>query len=333
MIRTLLAFLSLCLPALGYASCDGPSQFDSLPIEERAVLREKAHTAPFSQGLLWQIEKGGVRSFIVGTMHLPHPAHARTLDALAPLMHTTETLFLELSTPDEAAFMKELTADSSLYLITEGPSLIDRLGDEIWQKLNRELKVRGIPGVVAAQYQPWFLGLTLSVAPCALKALQSGELGLDRMVENAALERGLAIRSLDTPESMIALFTSESIETQTDDLRIAIDAGLLKETNTEALIKHYLEEETRLAWGFSVHQSLKRARENGVVGMENQLAKMEQDMLNNRNIAWAGVLKDALSQSPATVAVGALHLPGNNGLLAVLNDAGFKVTRLEFAAE
>ncbi|WP_372884042.1 TraB/GumN family protein [Shimia sp.] len=329
MIRILLVLLTLILPATAHAACSGPSQFEALAPEQQAALRDRAHQVPFARGVLWQIERGGVRSYVVGTLHLPDPRHAATLDRLAPLMPKADRLFLEMTTETEAAFMRDLTSDPSHYLMPAGTSLIEALGDEAWQGLLPHLKARGVPPVMAARYQPWFLGMTMSVSPCALRVLQSGQPGLDRLIERRALDLGLETRSLDSPEAMLATFSASPLDSQIDDLKQAIGAGTIDAEDTAALIALYFAGETQLAWDFSAHTVLTTAQRNGVSGMEGQLQRLEQDLLTDRNRQWLEILVAELRHAPAVVAVGALHLPGEQGLLAGLQRAGFTVERIE----
>ena len=52
-------------------------------------------------------------------------------------------------------------------------------------------------------------------------------------------------------------------------------------------------------------------------------------LVNDRNAAWAEKLPAIMAEGPVFVAVGALHLPGENGLLKMLENKGYKVTPLK----
>ena len=52
-------------------------------------------------------------------------------------------------------------------------------------------------------------------------------------------------------------------------------------------------------------------------------------LVGARNRAWMGPLQAELSRGGAFVAVGALHLPGADGLVALLRARGWTVTRLD----
>lgn len=52
-------------------------------------------------------------------------------------------------------------------------------------------------------------------------------------------------------------------------------------------------------------------------------------LVNDRNAAWAEKLPAIMAEGPVFVAVGALHLSGENGLLKMLENKGYKVTPLK----
>ncbi|MDL2210966.1 TraB/GumN family protein, partial [Bacteroides sp. OttesenSCG-928-M17] len=52
-------------------------------------------------------------------------------------------------------------------------------------------------------------------------------------------------------------------------------------------------------------------------------------MTDNRNIAWIKKLPTFLKETSNFIAVGALHLPGKNGLINLLRKEGFLVEPVE----
>ncbi len=331
MWRSLFFCLGLMCATTPQAECSGPSDFDALSPEIQTQLRAQSEQAPNASGLLWQVEKNGHRSYIIGTLHLPVPRLDAITARVATLMQDTDQLLLELTLADEAAFQTALTSDPSLFLITEGPSLIDRLGEEAWNDVATILKSRGIPSFTAARYQPWFLGLTLAIPPCVTQALQNGELGLDRQLEQIAMSEQLPTASLDTVDGLLALFSSDPLETQVTQMKDAISAGILGESSGPAtIIDLYFKEETQLIWTYEEWKALQTAEENGggAEVIASQLRDVEQGLVIDRNTAWMQTLVESLSNGPTTVAVGALHLPGKEGLLAQLKARGFSVMRV-----
>ena len=52
-------------------------------------------------------------------------------------------------------------------------------------------------------------------------------------------------------------------------------------------------------------------------------------LLDNRNIQWAEILPEKMQEAPAFIAVGALHLPGDNGVINLLRQKGYQVEPIQ----
>ena len=48
-------------------------------------------------------------------------------------------------------------------------------------------------------------------------------------------------------------------------------------------------------------------------------------LVDERNYDWLAKIEKHIKQEPSFIAVGALHLPGNDGLINLLRKAGYKV--------
>jgi uncharacterized protein len=53
-------------------------------------------------------------------------------------------------------------------------------------------------------------------------------------------------------------------------------------------------------------------------------------MMTDRNRAWIPVIEAAAKQGPILVAFGALHLSGKTGVLRLLEQDGYSITRQPF---
>ncbi|MEE0974926.1 MAG: TraB/GumN family protein, partial [Muribaculaceae bacterium] len=49
-------------------------------------------------------------------------------------------------------------------------------------------------------------------------------------------------------------------------------------------------------------------------------------LVDNRNKAWVNTITDIIADKSTIVCVGALHLPGDNGLINLLRGQGYTVT-------
>ncbi|CUH52337.1 TraB/GumN family protein [Shimia marina] len=331
LLLSLLFLLGFCTVAS--ANCTGPNLFETRPQSDQQTLLVKAAEVPFHEGILWQVEKNGVTSYIIGTFHVHLPEHAAMVDHLRGLRPAPTQLFMELTAEDQLGFQRHLTTNPSLFLIQEGDSLIDRLGPELWPKVADQLKARGMPPFLAARYQPWFLGMTLMMPPCAMEIVKSGQKGLDLQIEAMAAEMDWSAHSLDTTEHLIDILASEPLDKQLDDLKwsLRLQEDLAAPEMIPTVIDLYLQERIQLIW--ELNQADLRIKSEGNADaqrMATMMQEVEDSLLTARNTAWVEKLAPALSQTSALVAVGALHLPGEHGVLAQLQNAGFTLTRLHF---
>ena len=324
MIRILLTTITLCFANIANAFCAGPNLYDQLPEAERAAMAQTAAQAPWSSGLLWQVKKKGITSYIIGTMHLPDRGLAPIAARVEGLLPSVDRVFLELTSEDESALQNHLQNRPDLMFITHGPSLIDRLSDAEWALVSQEAQQRGVPPFMAAKMQPWVLGMTVAIPVCAMEAMQSGARGLDRTLEARALQAGLPIASLDDPLGLISTLSAGSIEEQVVDMKIGLAMGLDPDDDN-SIIALYLREEPMLIWEYGKFQARKAAPSGNV---EELLQEFEKALITDRNQQWLQYLEPALSERSSLVAVGALHLGGQQGLLQLLYEQGFAITRL-----
>ncbi len=332
---TTLLFL-ITFSSIASANCAGQNLYPSLPASERQALEAKAAQVPFSEGLLWRAEKDGVVSHLIGTFHVHLPEHAAMVARLEELTPKPEKVFLELTEEDQLGFQRHLTENPDSYLIQSGPSLIDRLGPDLWDRVVVQLEERGMPPFLAARYQPWFLGMTLMLPPCAFDVVKSGKKGLDQQIAAMAQSNNLPTASLDSIDGLLTMLASDPLEEQMEDLRwsLSLNTDLAAPDLMGTVIEMYLKETIQLIWEFNTSETYKNA-----AGDENKsrlttlLKQAEDDLIIARNTTWARVLSTELAQTPALVAVGALHLPGNHGVLKQLQNAGFTLTRVPLKSQ
>ena len=325
--------LALSLLTFGTASladCPRETPYDALPADHKAMLEQAAAQEPFSEGVFWQVQKGNLTSYVIGTYHLPDPRVAPLVDQVARLLPDLDQLLVEANLETQSEFERRLSTDPTLAFITEGPSLIDRLPADDWSRLSSAAEERGVPAFVAAKYQPWFLALTLAIPPCAIERIAAKDPGLERQIEHLFIDKDLPIASLDTVDGLINLLAADSVEEQVEDLKRGIAFGMLDLETDMTTGELYFRQQHGLIWEYTIDK-IKRAAGDRIDEVLPELEEMEQKLLHDRNTAWAPVILEAVSDRPTLVAVGALHLFGETGVLPLLQSEGFTITRLNVA--
>lgn len=321
-----LCVLGLALPA--GADCVGQDLISTMAAPDRADLLARSHAVPFAQGNFWRATKGAQDITLIGTYHMDDPRHAETLARLGPAFDRAKTVLVEAGPEEMSALKNRLGRDPGLMVITDGPTLPEQLSPEVWEQLSTAMAARGVPGFMAAKMQPWYLSMILSIPPCALQAMGEDR-GLDAMVMEEAAARDLPIKALEPYDTIFGIFDALS---PADQLSM-ITASLALEDRSEDLSitmsEAYFAEEPRLIWDFNQDQALT------VPGalpeqVAHEFAVMEEAMMVRRNRAWIPVLTAAAKEGPVLAAFGALHLSGQDGVLALLESEGFTVERLSF---
>ncbi|QYZ71799.1 TraB/GumN family protein [Neotabrizicola shimadae] len=319
------ALALLALPAAAQAACTGTDLIAALPAETRAELTARAESVPFARGNFWQASRGDQTVTLVGTFHLDDPRHAETMAWLDPLIAGASTVLVEAGAQEEAALKARLAKEPDL-LLQDGPTLPERLPPEDWARLSEALTERGVPAFMGARMKPWYLSAILAVPPCMMP-MDQGMNGLDARVIEAAGDHGVPVRALEPYDTILGLFDSFTPEEEVALLHAAIavesDAGDEAITTAAA----YFRGDSQLLWEFSRHTALTTPGVDPTAAA-TALDETQKTLIDARNQAWIPVIEQAAAQGPVVAAFGALHLPGSEGVLNLLQRNGWTVTAL-----
>lgn len=321
----LLAALLLLAAAPLHAACTGTDLIAALPPAERAGLEAEAARQPFAQGNFWRATRGTRQVVVAGTYHLDDPRHAASMQRLSPLIRDASALLVEAS-PEEEARLKDAIARDPKLMLSSGPTLPERLSASEWADLSAALRARGIPAFMAARFAPWYVSVTLALPPCAIDQARAPN-GLDRRAIEAAQAAGVPIVSLEPWDTVLKLFGAMTEEQQIGMIRTTLPLEPRAADMSVTLADRYFAGESRLVWEYMQLES-QRLPGQTPEAAEAEFHQMEEMIILSRNRAWVPAIEAASAKGPVVVAVGALHLPGPEGVLALLNRAGFRIEPL-----
>lgn len=322
----LAALVFLLTPASLWAACEGTDLIDTMEPGARAELEGRANSTPYPRGLLWQAEKGQTRITLFGTYHFPHDQTQAHLQALVPIIEAADAVYLEVSNDDQAKLQSEIASDPSIMFITEGDTLIDLLGEDDWQTYKAAMEERAVPGFMAAKFKPIWAAIMLGVGPCEMRAGAMEGHGIDMKIGEHAQAIGNPSRSLEDFRTLLTMLDGFPQDEQLDMIRLFFAWSGDADDMAYTLRQKYLAQDVGLIWEYSRHVSLTF----GGPTAEADFARMEQQMLTDRNIGWVEVLMRDGADKDVFMAVGAAHLPGQTGVLNLLAQEGFTITRLPF---
>ncbi|MCU0815257.1 MAG: TraB/GumN family protein [Cypionkella sp.] len=327
-MRSLALLLPLLFSLIGlpaHAGCEGTNILATMPPEESAELRARADAQPFARGNFWQARREDQMVTLVGTYHLGDARHDATLAAIAPHLDKAATILVEAGPEEEAALMARMTNDPSLMVMSDA-SLRDILPPEEWEALAAALTTRGIPPFMGAKFQPWYVTLLLAIPACQLADAQL-ENGLDARIIEFANAKGTPLRALEPFDTVFRIFDAIPREDQIALIRSTLAMEDRAEDFAVTLADTYFAGESRLIWELMRYESL-RLPGYTPEEVEQDLAVMEEAMINARNRAWISVIEEAAAQGPVLAAFGALHLPGAEGVPNLLQANGWTLTPL-----
>jgi uncharacterized protein YbaP (TraB family) len=266
---------------------------------------------PFDQGLLWRISKASLQdSFVFGTIHISDPrvGIAKPVgDALA----RTRMLALELGSgvANEEVFELEQFRD--------GRRLQPLIGDEAFKQVRIELVAQDVPERVIERMKPWAAMIKVSRGKP-----RGGEASLDQQLLAAARARGMRVEPLEWVEEQIASFDAVPLESQVALLKHALAHREALESAVDASIDAWLRGDlARLA------RVGDRMGEQ-YADMRPHYWQLTRHIIQNRTILMHHRLIVPLRGGRVFVAVGALHLYGDKGLLAMIARDGYRVSRI-----
>ncbi|MEL6647543.1 MAG: TraB/GumN family protein [Pseudomonadota bacterium] len=323
MLRLPAFLVMLFLPSAAMALCEGQDLIDAMATDRRASLQAEADAMPYPVGLYWQATRGEQTITMFGTYHFRHAQTDTHLALVKPQIEAADAVYLEMSKEEQANFQTAVAREPSIMFITEGPTLPDLLGDEDWSKFKSEMAQRGFPGVMAAKLKPLWAAMMLGIGPCEAQNGAMEADGIDALIGAHADATGTKSRSLEDFKSVLTMLDAQPMEDQIDMIRLTLDVPLDANDMSYTIRERYLNEEIALTWQFAKALSL----EHGGPTAEEDFALLEEVVLVARNEAWVELLS-GLEEENIFAAFGAGHLPGDFGVLYLLEQEGYEITRL-----
>jgi uncharacterized protein len=320
------AALVAALPMSALAECAGKNLLIGLADDDRSRLGALTEAVPFSSGNFWRATRDGQEVVIAGTYHFDDPRHEDSIALLRPHVDRAATLLVEAGPEEEAALLAHMGRDPSILTITSGPSLIDRLPEDTWTDLSEALTERGIPPFMAAKFQPWYINILLAIPPCAISTTAQPR-GLDGALMDAAARSKVDIKALEPYDTVLKLFGSMTDAEQVEMIEASLALDHRAEDFTRTLADAYFDGDSWLAF------ELMRDLSYDLSGMtrekvDEDFARMKETLMFARNRAWIPVIETAAAEGPVVAGFGALHLPGDDGVLALLERSGWTIAPL-----
>lgn len=305
-------------------ACGGHSILAQLQKDDpKGYARIEKEGAELANGeaIFWKIEKPGIPdSYLLGTMHMSDPRVISLPNAAQKDFDTAKTVIVESDEIlDKKKASMRLMARPELTMLTNGKTIYDYIDDKQKALLEKQLLARGIPLAAVAKMQPWMISSFLALPVCELKRKAAGAEVLDEKLAKDAVADGKKLVGLETFAEQLEAMTSVSIKTHIAGLVALLSDPQQTKDMMETMIELYDQGKPALIGPLSEYIDRKAA--SGA-----DIADFEKKMVTIRNHHMADRAAPVLDKGNAFMAVGALHLSGPEGLVALFREKGFKVT-------
>jgi uncharacterized protein len=271
---------------------------------------------PFSDGVLWRVERtDGAASYVFGTLHSTDERITALPQPVSDAFAASQTLAIECILDNPAIFKI-----SRAMLLPGGERLDASMSAAQVTRLKDVSADYHMPFTMVTRFKPWGAMMLFSVPPSEHMRAAAGLKPLDERLRSEAEAAGKTVLGLETVDEQIDTLDGMGPA----DQMLMLDSTLQDVDRIESVFANlrdaYLARNLVAVYGI-----LNAEKSDDATGA---VSRFEQRLIIDRNRRMVNRMDKLLRQGNAFVAVGALHLPGTHGILQLLSDEGYQVTRV-----
>lgn len=269
--------------------------------------------------LMWRAYGDSATIDLIGSVHLLPSSALPLPGVMTDAFDTADVLALEIAL-DQNAMAGATLSILSRATFGGDTTLRKVLSKKAYAELKKYARKQGLDLAALEGYRPWMVGFMIMGS----KMMGGGEEsedgamqpGVDMIAQERAQERGISTRGLETIDFQLGLFTDLSLKDQ--------EAFLLQQIRGDDMSGASFEELVD-TWKRGDSAALVRSIEKEYPAKSDGYNKL----IVERNKAWIPQL-EAWMHEPKhfVVVVGAAHLVGPDGVIAMLKSRGYRVERV-----
>jgi uncharacterized protein len=311
------------------AACTGKNLLAELqrsnPAEAAKVLQETAKI-PNQGPLLWKVtsRKAKKPSWLMGTMHVTDTRITTLSSSVEAKVKAARVMVLELKEiANKQQLALKMKSFTSAMNMPEGKTVWDVIPDDQEKAIRSNPALAMLPAAQIEHLQPWVLIQSLS-APFCEQLRQPFKRSLDEALALRAQDAGVPVFGLEEVAEQVRVMSNVSMKEQVEALVAAAGRKTSAEDIYITMVEMYLNRQVS-----ALMPLYARLPEEKNERLEKANEKLMTALLDKRNLVMAKRARQHLDKGNAFIAVGALHLAGETGLVQLLRIAGYKVTPAE----
>lgn len=301
---------------LAEMKANAPADFKALEAEAAGALNDGA--------LFWRVTSpDGAVSHLMGTFHSTDP-QITALDApVKAAFESAGTVAVEVANLGPQAVQDYIKQNPAKFFAVDTPKLDQLLSTEDYKIIQDLSAGAGLQSGMVPLLKPWFANITFfAMPPCEVARISGGLHVLDNQIVTKAKAAGKKVIGLETLDDQYSAFANLKMSHQVTMLQDGIH-------NREKMVDYYmtsirLYKERKLGFLLPLSEYMARDKAKTKAALDDFKVKL----IDRRNEQMFENSVPLVKAGGAFIAVGALHLIGETGLVALFEKAGYKVEKV-----
>ncbi|ELB2793567.1 TraB/GumN family protein [Aeromonas hydrophila] len=266
----------------------------------------------FADPAFYKVSKGDQQHWLLGSIHAGKPSLYPLPDPIERAWLQSRTLVLEVDLSHIS--QQQWQEMGAITRLVDGKTLKEHVPLDLYRRTIIAAGQNGLTENMLAPLRPWFAAITLTQAALERTDFRSA-LGVDQHFAKQAGDSGKPIIGFETLLEQLGYLAS-----------VGDNQTLMLESTLDELpeLEHGFREVMK-AWEEGDEATLINLLKSEMAPPKLQ-AWLEQTLLAERNHNW--LKKWSTLPNESFIVVGALHLYGDQGLLALLEQQGWRITPL-----
>lgn len=257
--------------------------------------------------LLWKVSGNGLDkpSYLYGTFHLLCPGDLQIDDKVTTAFNKSDQLVLELDFDDPTVMP---TIQQNM-MYKDGTTAKSYLNEDEYKMVKGFFSDSlNMPFERLQTIKPFFLS-----SMTMMHFLGCQPASFEQKLTAMAKENSIEVKGLETVKEQLSFIEDIPMDMQKKMLLENMEAYDESKEMFDKMVSHYLEEDID-----GINDLMDKY-------MSDEYAEFKEQLLLKRNKNWVPDIEKLAAKNSSFIAVGAGHLPGKDGLIDLLQQAGYKV--------
>jgi len=292
-------FFTFCIALLaGFAAWAQPTSSNYAPTADE-------------NSLLWEITGKSLKqpSYLFGTIHIIAADDFLLTDSTLAAFHRCKDVAFEIDM-DEMGNLGAMLPLLMKAFMRNGTTLRDLLSKEDYNLVKSRFSEMGLPVFMLERVKPMFLSSMVTGQgndSSGMSETKSYEIELLQLARDA----DKPVHGLETAAYQMSMFDSIPYKVQAEMLVQTLKAGPSENDEMDQLVALYKAQDL---------VALQKMMES-----ESGIGEYQHLLLDQRNANWIPVMSRMMKEIPVFFAVGAGHLGGEKGVIALLRREGYQL--------